>query len=131
MKLDGPQPGRVAITWPTAAPGKPIFAWLAIVRDADTGEQMVDIASLRLTIGSDGGWLSRPLEVELTRLVDAEGEPIGAGRQPVMADEYREHVQREREQQVDLPFDGPRFLTGRFRYIVVGAPNDEQDGRGG
>lgn len=113
--------GRVVLTFPVAAPGQPVPTWGITIWDYDTGEQIVDAYSLSLVVGDEGnGWLDKPLEVELTRLVDADGKPIGAGRQPVMTDEYREHVQREREQRADLPFDGHEFLTGRFRYLVVG-----------
>lgn len=118
--------GRVTIAWPKGNPGEALGAWLVTIFDADTGEQIVDTTCLRLAIGDDEGWSTSPLEVELTRLVDADGQPIGASANLVPTDEYREHMQREREQQADLPFDGPRFLTRRFRYLVVGAPALDQ-----
>lgn len=117
--------GRVTLTFPVAPPGQPIAAWRTTIHDYDTGEQIVDVTCLRLAIGDDESWSSRPLEVELTRLVGLDGEPIGAGVSPVPTDEYREHMQRERERQEGLLFDGPTFLTDRFRYVVVG-PAEQQ-----
>lgn len=126
MKFEEPRSGCVTIAWPTAAPGQPVPAWLTTIHDAETGELLVDVVSLHLVIGEDEGWSSKPLEVELVRLVGIDGKPIGAlPGGPVPTGEYREHMQREREQQIDLPFDGRRFLTERFRYLVVGASNDQ------
>lgn len=117
--------GRVIITWPVPS-GMVVPGWGLTVQDADTGEQLLDVTALAIAHGAPEAWDSGPLCVTLTRFVNERGEPSGAlspnpRRNPIVlpTDAYREHVSKERAAKADLPFEGPRFLTGEFRYLIA------------
>jgi hypothetical protein len=128
---------RVVITWPAArqsASGPlPLIAWGIRVDDADTGESILDgfTLELRIALGTENGFDGgRPIEAELIRLVDAEGVPIGngpdSGAKIAYTDAYAEYRKQRGLDQPHPPddfpsddFEGPRFRTGTFRYLVV------------
>lgn len=105
--------GRVIITWPAPAENGAVFGWGVTIHDADTGEQLTDATSL-LTVahGSPGSWNSEPLQVTLTRLVDADGKPSS---KPVPTDEYKAWKRSSSLAE----FMGQPFRVGTFRYLVA------------
>lgn len=124
--------GRVIITWPAASsPPTALAAWGVAFDDADTGEQLLDVVAVSMQLGSAKGFESgNVIEVDLTRLVDADGKPIGGGpgaaNRLALTDEYAEHARTHRlgePRGIDAPeppqFVGQLFRTGRFRYIVA------------
>lgn len=110
----------VVITWPRPRPGIPVFSTEMTVQDAESGEKILDGVALSIVIGSAEGWEHVPVEVDITRVVDAEGEPHA--RNITYTPEYLAYL----DAGTDGPFEGPRIRTRTFRYYVaamrVGAP---------
>lgn len=80
--------GRVIITWPAPTPGVGILPnWGVSLHDADTGEPIT--AAFKLVLGTDTGYDSAPIEVEITALVDEDGEILASDKQPVRVGEPR------------------------------------------
>jgi hypothetical protein len=124
--------GRVAIIWPAAkTPPSALPCWGVRIDDLETGEQILDALALDLRIGStDAGWSDKLIEVVLTRLVDAEGKPIGGGPGKGNRIEYTPEYAAYREQRglnkphtpEEFPtdeFEGPKLRTAEFRYVVA------------
>lgn len=88
--------GHVIITWPPAT-GPAVSAWDITIHDADTGRDLGSVTTVA-TITIDP---TKFTTADLTMLVDAIGEPIAAGAQPV----FDEETQTAR--------------VGTFRYVVA------------
>lgn len=119
--------GRIAITWPAARnPPNALPVWGIRIDDLDADEQLVDVVGLRMELGSETGWSDTYIEAVLTRLVDADGNPIGrTANRLVYTDDYaayREQRGLDRAHPGDnFPADefaGPKLRTGEFRYVV-------------
>lgn len=118
--MNGEPLGRVAITWPAAHnPPNALPVWGIAFDDPDSGEQLVDVVGLRMELGSEVGWPDTRIEVVLTRLVDADGKPVGTTpNRLVFTDEYAEWLQNL-ERTAAAVFPGQKFRTGQFRYVVA------------
>ena len=119
--------GRIAITWPAAhTPPSALPVWGIRIDDLRADEQLVDVVGLRMELGSEAGWSDTHIEAVLTRLVDADGKPIGrTANRFVYTDDYaayREQHGLDRAHPGDnFPadeFTGPKLHTGEFRYVV-------------
>lgn len=119
--------GRIAITWPAARnPPSALPVWGVRIDDLRTDEQLVDVVGLRMELGSEAGWSDTRIEAVLTRLVDADGKPIGAtANRFVYTDDYAAYREQRGLDRAhpgdDFPADefaGPKLRTGEFRYVV-------------
>lgn len=74
---------RVIITWPakTTSGVLPIFS--TALEDADTGEKILTGVKLSLVLGTDTGFNGDIIQADITALVNADGEILGAGEQAV------------------------------------------------
>lgn len=130
MSGEGSPSGRVVITWPSDAGRGAVAAWGITIEDADSGELILDAVSMRISVGTYLGWTDTVVGVELTRLVDAAGEPIGnapgAANTAALTEEYAEY---RRQRGLDKPhrpeafpsdeFTGQKLRTADFRYVVA------------
>lgn len=119
--------GRIAITWPAVQDlPNALPVWGIRIDDLEADEQLVDVVGLRMELGSEAGWSDTYIEAVLTRLVDADGKPIGrTANRLVYTDDYaayREQRGLDRAHPGDnFPTDefaGPKLRTGEFRYVV-------------
>lgn len=123
--MSRPIDGRVFITWP-AATARPtaLSAWGCAFEDADTGEAIVDAVAMSMQLGSAEGFDSSAfIEVELTRLVDADGNTIGNGvgsaNRLALTPEYEAWNKLQDATGPLAAFVGQKFRTKAFRYIVA------------
>jgi hypothetical protein len=77
---------RVIITWPRPHGGGVIPIHGVTLTKADTGEQILTGVKLALTLGTDTGYDGDIIEVEVTALVNEDGQILGSGKRPVFAD---------------------------------------------
>lgn len=110
--------GRVTITWPAGAGPRPL-PWHGVTfHDADTGEQLIGVVAMRLTNGSVRGWRSGPIGVEITELVDENGERHhGPVLNPVPTPQYLEY--KAQHGGVDDGFTGARMRTRTATFLVA------------
>jgi len=101
-----PIQGTVVITWPAAAKppvhGAPLIPWQMEIHDHATGEQMLGVSGLRMTIGGES-WNDEVICVDLTELVGDDGKPQHG--KPVVP--------------VRDPDNPERVRTAVFRYYVA------------
>jgi hypothetical protein len=76
-----------------------IAGWSTVIRDADSGEQILTVSEITVYIAADA-----IMWAELTMWCDAEGKPLASG-QPVL--------------------DDGEILTATFPYLVSGMRQGE------
>lgn len=77
---------RVIITWPRSHGGGVLPIHGVTLTNADTGEQILTGVKLALTLGADTSYDGDIIEVEVTALVNDDGQILGSGDRAVFAD---------------------------------------------
>lgn len=110
--------GRLTITWPAGAGAHPL-PWHGVTfHDADTGDELVGVVAMRLTNGSVRGWRGGPIGVEITELVDENGERLlGPLCSPVPTPQFLEY-KAQHSGEAD-GFTGARMRTRTSTFLVA------------
>lgn len=103
--------GRVTITWPAPENGE-LPGHMLEVRNADTGEQHVDVCGLAIQVNAAG-----PITVDLRHLADRFGDPLGPGRAPIFTAEYIAWLDTHPDETAE--YSGTNIVTVIRRYLVA------------